>query len=72
MTFSLEFLSLALVKAALEGRLPRCIGAIRLCDMPAEGRGGTWRSASTHKIKRASTGKSLRIHTGMRGGGRQS
>ena len=36
MTISLAFLSPALVKAALEGRLPRGIGATRLCDMPAE------------------------------------
>ena len=36
MTISLAFLSPALVKAALEGRLPRGIGVTRLCDMPAE------------------------------------
>ena len=36
MTISLAFVSPALVKAALEGRLPRGIGATRLCDMPAE------------------------------------
>jgi hypothetical protein len=36
MTISLAFLSPALVKAALEGRLPRGIGATRLCDMPIE------------------------------------
>jgi len=36
MTISLAFLSSALVKAALEGRLPRGIGVTRLCDMPAE------------------------------------
>jgi DNA invertase Pin-like site-specific DNA recombinase len=36
MTISLAFLSPALVKAALEGRLPRGIGATRLCDMPVE------------------------------------
>lgn len=36
MTISLAFLSRALVKAALEGRLPRGIGVTRLCDMPAE------------------------------------
>ena len=36
MTVSLAFLSPALVKAALEGRLPRGIGITRLCDMPAE------------------------------------
>jgi site-specific DNA recombinase len=36
MTISLAFLSPALVKAALDGRLPRGIGVTRLCDMPAE------------------------------------
>jgi hypothetical protein len=36
MTISLAFLSPSLVKAALEGRLPRGIGVTRLCDMPAE------------------------------------
>ncbi len=36
MTISLAFLSPDLVKAALEGRLPRGIGVTRLCDMPAE------------------------------------
>lgn len=36
MTISLAFLSPALVKAALDGRLPRGIGATRLCDMPPE------------------------------------
>jgi hypothetical protein len=36
MTISLAFLSPVLVKAALEGRLPRGIGVTRLCDMPAE------------------------------------
>ncbi|MDI1342774.1 MAG: hypothetical protein PSV22_01555 [Pseudolabrys sp.] len=36
MTISLAFLSPALVKAALEGRLPRGIGATRLCDMAPE------------------------------------
>ena len=36
MTVSLAFLSPALVKSALEGRLPRGIGVTRLCDMPAE------------------------------------
>ena len=36
MTISLAFLSPTLVKAALEGRLPRGIGVTRLCDMPAE------------------------------------
>ena len=36
MTISLAFLSPVLVKAALEGRLPRGIGVTRLCDIPAE------------------------------------
>jgi len=36
MTISLAFLSPALVKAALDGRLPRGIGATRLCDMAPE------------------------------------
>ena len=36
MTISLAFLSPALVKAALEGRLSRGVGVTRLCDMPAE------------------------------------
>ena len=36
MTVSLAFLSPALVKAALDGRLPRGIGVTRLCDMPPE------------------------------------
>ncbi len=36
MTISLAFLSPALVKAALEGRLPRDGGVTRICDMPLE------------------------------------
>lgn len=36
MTISLSFLSPALVQAALDGRLPRGIGMVRLSDMPAE------------------------------------
>jgi DNA invertase Pin-like site-specific DNA recombinase len=36
MTISLAFLSPALVRAALEGHLPRGIGVTRLCEMPAE------------------------------------
>ena len=36
MTISLAFLSPTLVKAALDGRLPRGIGVTRLCDMPEE------------------------------------
>lgn len=36
MTISLAFLSPALVKAAVDGRLPRGIGVTRLCDMPSE------------------------------------
>jgi hypothetical protein len=36
MTISLAFLAPDLVKAAIEGRLPRGIGITRLCDMPAE------------------------------------
>jgi site-specific DNA recombinase len=36
MTISLAFLSPVLVKAALDGRLPRGVGVTRLCDMPAE------------------------------------
>ena len=36
MTISLAFLSPTLVKAALDGRLPRGIGVTRLCDMPVE------------------------------------
>jgi hypothetical protein len=36
MTISLTFLSPALVKAALDGGLPRWIGVTRLCDMLAE------------------------------------
>ncbi len=36
MTISLAFLSPGLVKAALEGRLPRGVGVTRLCDMPPE------------------------------------
>ena len=36
MTMSLAFLAPDLVKAALEGRLPRGIGIARLCDPPAE------------------------------------
>jgi len=36
MTISLAFLSPALVKAALDGRLPRGVGVTRVCDMPAE------------------------------------
>jgi site-specific DNA recombinase len=36
MTLSLAFLAPDLVKAAIEGRLPRGIGIARLCDPPAE------------------------------------
>jgi hypothetical protein len=36
MTISLAFLAPDLVKAAIEGRLPRGIGIGRLCDPPAE------------------------------------
>src|SRR5207249_6375113 len=36
MTISLACLAPDLVKAAIEGRLPRGIGVARLCDMPAE------------------------------------
>ena len=36
MTISLAFLAPDLVKAAVEGRLPRGIGVSRLCDPPAE------------------------------------
>ena len=36
MTISLAFLAPDLVKAAIEGRLPRSMGVARLCDLPAE------------------------------------
>ena len=36
MTISLAFLAPALVKAAIEGRLPNGMGVARLCDAPAE------------------------------------
>jgi hypothetical protein len=36
MTISLAFLAPDLVKAAIEGRLPRGIGMTRLCDLPVE------------------------------------
>jgi hypothetical protein len=36
MTLSLAFLAPDLVKAAIEGRLPRGIGISRLCDLPVE------------------------------------
>jgi hypothetical protein len=36
MTISLAFLAPELVKAAVEGRLPRGIGVVRLRDAPAE------------------------------------
>ena len=36
MTISLAFLAPDLVKAAIEGRLPRGIGVARLCHAPAE------------------------------------
>ena len=36
MTISLAFLAPSLVKAAIEGRLPRGMGVARLCDLPAE------------------------------------
>ena len=36
MTISLAFLAPDLVRAAIEGRLPRGMGVARLCDMPAE------------------------------------
>jgi site-specific DNA recombinase len=36
MTISLAFLAPDLVKAAIDGRLPRGIGFVRLTDLPAE------------------------------------
>jgi hypothetical protein len=36
MTISLAFLAPDLIKAAIEGRLPRGLGVVRLCDSPAE------------------------------------
>ena len=36
MTISLAFLAPDLVKAAIDGRLPRGIGIARLTDLPAE------------------------------------
>jgi DNA invertase Pin-like site-specific DNA recombinase len=36
MTISLAFLAPDLVKAAIDGRLPRGMGVARLCDLPAE------------------------------------
>jgi site-specific DNA recombinase len=36
MTISLAFLAPDLVKAAIDGRLPRGMGVIRLADLPAE------------------------------------
>jgi site-specific DNA recombinase len=36
MTISLAFLAPDLVKAAIDGKLPRGMGVARLCDMPAE------------------------------------
>jgi DNA invertase Pin-like site-specific DNA recombinase len=36
MTISLAFLAPGLVKAAIEGQLPRGMGIARLCDLPAE------------------------------------
>jgi site-specific DNA recombinase len=36
MTVSLAFLAPDLVKAAIDGRLPRGMGVARLCDLPAE------------------------------------
>ena len=36
MTISLAFLAPALVKAAVDGRLPRGVGIARLRDAPAE------------------------------------
>ena len=43
MTISMAFIAPALVKAAVEGRLPRGIGVGRLRDAPAE-----W----SHQLKR--------------------
>jgi hypothetical protein len=36
MTISLAFLAPDLVKAAIDGRLPRGMGVARLCEMPVE------------------------------------
>jgi site-specific DNA recombinase len=36
MTISLAFLAPDLVKAAIDGRLPRGMGVARLCDLPVE------------------------------------
>jgi hypothetical protein len=38
MTISLAFLAPSLVKAAVEGRLPRCVGIERHRDPPAQWR----------------------------------
>src|SRR5262245_57547709 len=46
MTISLAFLAPDLVKAAVEGRLPRGIGVARLCDARPSGRVSTGCSAS--------------------------
>jgi len=45
MTISLAFLAPDLIKAAIEGRLPRGIGVARLCDCPSSGRVSTGSSA---------------------------
>jgi hypothetical protein len=47
MTISLAFLSPNLVKAAIEGRLPRGIGIERLRDLPADGASNSRSSGST-------------------------
>jgi hypothetical protein len=46
MTISLAFLAPSLVKAAVEGRLPRGIGLARLIEAPPEGIGSIACSAS--------------------------
>jgi hypothetical protein len=50
MTISLAFLAPALVKAAIEGRLPRGIGVTRLRDAPADAAQHAWSGFSRHAL----------------------
>jgi hypothetical protein len=58
MTISLAFLAPKLVRAAVEGRLPRGINIERLRDAPAAGAAGTTPpSGQRHRTRQALAGR---------------
>jgi hypothetical protein len=72
MTLSLAFLAPDLVKAAIEGRLPRGFGLKRLVDLPmawpaqagARTRGAGARISRTSRLALCTTGRSARCRDG--------